>query len=104
MAYWVELSADKWMKEEHKMKFDLCIHALLLNKEVSYVPPFTIILEARKNGKACVLFTHPSHCPPSSILNTLPRTCGSITCANSKCIGMWHIKDCWSLHYLSSMV
>ncbi|KAK0454192.1 uncharacterized protein EV420DRAFT_604756 [Desarmillaria tabescens] len=121
MDYWVELSADKWTKEECETKFcqvaakvhgrnpcfyqvDLCVRALLLDKDVGYVPPFIVILEARKDGKARALFTRPSHCPPPSILNTLPKTCGSATCTDSKCIGMWRIEDCRSLHYPSPMI
>ncbi|KAK0437303.1 uncharacterized protein EV420DRAFT_201092 [Desarmillaria tabescens] len=91
--YWVELNADKRTKKECEMKFcqvtatvlgrnscfyqvNLCTRALLLDKEVGYVRPFTIILETRKGGKARALFirsSHYPHYPPSSILNTLPK-------------------------------
>ncbi|KAK0458796.1 uncharacterized protein EV420DRAFT_1642520 [Desarmillaria tabescens] len=78
MYYLVELSADKWTKEECEAKsntrlFDLCVRALLLNEEISYILPFIIILEARKDGKAHAFFTHLSCCPLPSILNTLPK-------------------------------
>ncbi|KAK0454178.1 uncharacterized protein EV420DRAFT_1695586 [Desarmillaria tabescens] len=124
--YWVKLSADNWMKEEHDAKCVLCIvcqvyakvhgHnpcfyqvnpyvcALLLDEEVSYILSFIVILETRKDGKDHVFFTHPSHCPLPSILNTLPKTCRSASCTNSKCIGVWRIEDCCSLHCTGLMV
>ncbi|SJL14728.1 uncharacterized protein ARMOST_18195 [Armillaria ostoyae] len=121
MDYWVDLSANKWTKDERETKFcqvaakshgrnpcfyqvDLCVRALLLDEKVGYVPPFINIQEARKGGKARALFTHPSHCPPPAVLDTLPKTCGSATCTDSKCVGLWRMEAFRTLHYPSPMV
>ncbi|KAK0429989.1 hypothetical protein EV421DRAFT_1939475 [Armillaria borealis] len=82
---------------------DLCVRALLLDEKVSYVLPFIVIQEARKGGKAHALFTHPSHCPPPAILNTLPKMCRSATCTDSKCVGLWQMEAFRTLHYPSPM-
>ncbi|KAK0216449.1 hypothetical protein EDD85DRAFT_782244, partial [Armillaria nabsnona] len=126
MDYWVDVSANRWTKDERETKclpsidcqvaakahgrnscfyqVDLCGRALL-DEKVGYVPPFIIIQEAPKGGKQTrALFTHPSHCPPPTVLDTLPKTCGSATCTDSKCAGVWRMESFWTLHYASPMV
>ncbi|PBK81583.1 hypothetical protein ARMGADRAFT_777134 [Armillaria gallica] len=104
MDYWDNLNVNRWTKEERETNFDLCVRALLLDEKVDYVPPFIMIQEARKCGKARALFTHSCHCPPPAVLDTLPNTCGSATCTNSKCVGLWRMEAFGTLHYPSPMV
>ncbi|PBK61375.1 hypothetical protein ARMSODRAFT_896861, partial [Armillaria solidipes] len=124
MDYWVALSANKWTKEERELKcaqspficldeelishyfyeLDLCVRALLLDKNVGYVPLFIILFETGKYSKSRTLFTRPSHVPSPWVLESLPKTCGSSTCTDSECIGLWRIEDSRSLHHPSAMV
>ncbi|KAK0492934.1 hypothetical protein EDD18DRAFT_1408449, partial [Armillaria luteobubalina] len=121
MEYWVDLSANKWNKEEREYRFcqiartshglkpsfyelDLCVRALLLDENVGYVPPFIVLFETGKEGKARTLFTRVSCVPPACILDTLPKTCGNTTCTESECIGLWHTEESRSLHHPSTMV
>ncbi|KAK0429993.1 hypothetical protein EV421DRAFT_1722264, partial [Armillaria borealis] len=121
MDYWVALSANKWTKEERELKcaqspfifceiartshglkqsfyeLNLCVHALLLDENVGYVPPF-IVLQ--------ISYTlHPAvHVRSPWVLESLPKICGSNTCTDSECIGLWRTEDLRSLHYPSPMV
>ncbi|PBK81576.1 hypothetical protein ARMGADRAFT_948046, partial [Armillaria gallica] len=124
--YWVDSSANKWIKEEreyrsdrilvceisrtsHGLKpsfyeLDLCVRALLLDENVGYVPPFIILFEMGKDGKARALFTDLSHIPSPWVLDSLPKTCGSTPCTYSECIGLWHTEEPRSFHHPSPMV
>ncbi|KAK0184731.1 hypothetical protein F5146DRAFT_891814, partial [Armillaria mellea] len=55
----------------------LCIRALLLEENVGYVPPFIMLFENVKDGKARTLFTRASHVLSLCILDSLPKTCGN---------------------------
>ncbi|KAK0492932.1 hypothetical protein EDD18DRAFT_1078970 [Armillaria luteobubalina] len=84
-------------------KVDLCVIALLLDENISYVPPLIVIQEARKGGKPRALFTRLCHCSPPPVLDALPITCESATCAEYRCIGMSRMEACRTLHYPSSI-
>ncbi|KAK0454191.1 uncharacterized protein EV420DRAFT_604727 [Desarmillaria tabescens] len=121
MDYWIELSANKWTKEEREAKFckiardshglspsfyelDLCVRALLLDEAVGYVPPFIVIVEMGYDIMARTLFTCPSHVPSPSLLESLPNVCGSRRCTDSDCTGLWRTERPRSLHHPSPMV
>lgn len=55
-------------------------------------------------GKARTLFTRASYIPSPWVLDSLPKTCGSTTCTDSECIGLWHTEESRSLHHPSPMV
>ncbi|KAK0437627.1 hypothetical protein EV421DRAFT_2038128 [Armillaria borealis] len=78
-------------------ELDLCVRALLLDENVGYVPPFIVLFETGKDGKARTLFTRASHVPSPWILDSLPKTCGSSTCTDSDCIGLWRNEESQSL-------
>lgn len=102
------------------------MRALFSDPKTEYVPPFIIFhqidVQAGRNqermshpschplgthytslGKACALFTHPSHCPPSVLTDTLPNTCGSVGCDDTTC-GPWNHSLSRSLHPDSPLV
>ncbi len=102
-------------------ELDLCVRALLLDENVGYVPPFIVLFETGKDGERAFLslflllirvtqvrLVHSSprasHVPSPWILDSLPKTCGSSTCTDSECIGLWHAEYLRSLHHPSPMV
>ncbi|PBK81585.1 hypothetical protein ARMGADRAFT_1068516 [Armillaria gallica] len=93
----VDLSAKKWTKEECQTNF--CqVAAQAHGRNPCFYQVDLVICKAR------ALFTHPSHCPPPTVLDTLPKTCGSASCTDSKCVGLWRMEACQTLHYPSPMI
>ncbi|KAJ7480088.1 hypothetical protein B0H11DRAFT_2026489 [Mycena galericulata] len=102
MDYWVDLSKGEWSEEEERKRYQECdnfcrhnlpcffqtnmlVRALLSDPAVGYVPPFIVFHSVIPGGKTCVLFTHPLHVPPPSLIRNLPGSCNGPECPNDRC-------------------
>ncbi|KAJ7806160.1 hypothetical protein B0H14DRAFT_1577490 [Mycena olivaceomarginata] len=102
MNYWADLSKGEWSEEEQRSRYDECdaacrrilpcfpqadllVRALLSDPKVGYVPPYIIFHSVLPKGKSCVLFTKPSHFPPTYLTQDLPASCNSPNCTEIEC-------------------
>ena len=84
---------------------DLLVRSLLSDPAVGYVPPFIVILTVRtdEGPPGRILFSHPSHFPPRSLIENWPKSCGSSGCHKIEC-GSFDLNASCSLSAGSAMV